>query len=200
MARILLFIAACVAILPGSVTARFPPRFKRFLGRHRMRTHSCDTRYGNETIERVLNRTLSDDCRNTYCATKVSRCCRTRQAFVFAYVLALFDAFNLTYVIGDGSLIGALRHSGMNPCDADEEIFVFMRQYYDNATTAAPGDDRRRFNDAIALARKEREVKIMRFGNIMARRDSAEHFSRLNAVLCTAMAWIFIPACCFAIP
>ena len=25
-------------------------------------------------------------------------------------------------------------------------------------------------------------------------------FSRLNALRCTAMAWIFIPACCFAIP
>ena len=31
-----------------------------------------------------------------------------------------------------------------------------------------------------------------------ARRDSAEHFSRLNAPLFTAMAWIFIPAYCFA--
>ena len=31
-----------------------------------------------------------------------------------------------------------------------------------------------------------------------ARRDSAEDFSRLNALLFTAMAWIFIPACCFA--
>ena len=33
-----------------------------------------------------------------------------------------------------------------------------------------------------------------------ARRDSAEDFSRLNALLFTAMAWIFIPAYCFAIP
>ena len=30
--------------------------------------------------------------------------------------------------------------------------------------------------------------------------DSAEDFSRLNALLCTAMGWILIPAYCFAIP
>ena len=33
-----------------------------------------------------------------------------------------------------------------------------------------------------------------------ARRDSAEDFSRLKARRCTAMAWILIPAYCFAIP
>ena len=33
-----------------------------------------------------------------------------------------------------------------------------------------------------------------------ARRDSAEYFSRLNALLFTAMGWIFIPAHCFAVP
>ena len=33
-----------------------------------------------------------------------------------------------------------------------------------------------------------------------ARRDSAEDFSRLGALLCTATDWIFIPAHCFAIP
>ena len=33
-----------------------------------------------------------------------------------------------------------------------------------------------------------------------ARQDSAEDFSRLDALLFTAMAWIFIPAHCFAIP
>ena len=32
------------------------------------------------------------------------------------------------------------------------------------------------------------------------RRDSAEDFSRLGALLCTATDWIFIPAHCFAIP
>ena len=36
--------------------------------------------------------------------------------------------------------------------------------------------------------------------NYPARRDSAEHFSRLNALLFTAVACIFIPAYCFAIP
>ena len=34
----------------------------------------------------------------------------------------------------------------------------------------------------------------------MARQDSAEDFSRLDALLYTAMAWIFIPAYCFALP
>ena len=34
----------------------------------------------------------------------------------------------------------------------------------------------------------------------IARQDSAEDFSRLNALLCTATDWIFIPAYCFAIP
>ena len=33
-----------------------------------------------------------------------------------------------------------------------------------------------------------------------SRRDSAEDFSRLNALLFTAMAWILIPAYCFAVP
>ena len=33
-----------------------------------------------------------------------------------------------------------------------------------------------------------------------ARHDSADDFSRLNALLFTAMDWIFIPAYCFAIP
>ena len=33
-----------------------------------------------------------------------------------------------------------------------------------------------------------------------ARRDSAEHFSRLKVQCCTAMAWIFIPVYCFAVP
>ena len=33
-----------------------------------------------------------------------------------------------------------------------------------------------------------------------ARQASAEDFSRLDALLFTAMAWIFIPAYCFAIP
>ena len=39
-----------------------------------------------------------------------------------------------------------------------------------------------------------------RFFRVLARRDSAEDFSRLNALLCTATDWIFIPAYCFAIP
>ena len=38
------------------------------------------------------------------------------------------------------------------------------------------------------------------FAFIFARRDSAEDFSRLNALLFTAMAWILIPAHCFAVP
>ena len=37
-------------------------------------------------------------------------------------------------------------------------------------------------------------------GRAVARRDSAEHFSRLGALLFTAVAWIFIPAYCFARP
>ena len=36
--------------------------------------------------------------------------------------------------------------------------------------------------------------------NLTARHDSAEDFSRLGALLFTAMGWIFIPAYCFAIP
>ena len=35
---------------------------------------------------------------------------------------------------------------------------------------------------------------------VTARQGSAEHVSRLKALHCTAMAWIFIPAYCFAIP
>ena len=36
--------------------------------------------------------------------------------------------------------------------------------------------------------------------NTLARQDSAEDISRLNVQRCTAMAWIFIPAYCFAVP
>ena len=38
------------------------------------------------------------------------------------------------------------------------------------------------------------------FEMFLARRDSAEHFSRLDALIFTATTWIFIPAYCFAIP
>ena len=38
------------------------------------------------------------------------------------------------------------------------------------------------------------------FHNYARRRDSAEDFSQLNALLCTARDWIFIPAYCFATP
>ena len=38
------------------------------------------------------------------------------------------------------------------------------------------------------------------YADSLARRDSAEDFSRLNARRCTAKAWIFIPAYCSAIP
>ena len=67
--------------------------------------------------------------------------------------------------------------------NADEEIFVFFQQYYANATTGAPGADRRRFFDAVEVAKAEREVKVMRFGNIMPVRFSArtQHISQLRA-------------------
>ena len=45
-----------------------------------------------------------------------------------------------------------------------------------------------------------RAIKIISGVAIEARRDSAEGFSRLKARRCTAMAWIFIPAHCLAIP
>ena len=101
----------------------------------------------------------------------MSPCCRTRQAFVFAYTVALLEQHNITYVIGDGSLIGALRHGGMNPCDSDEEIFVFFRDYYANANSSAPGGDRARFLAAMAQAKEEQEVKVMTFGNIVVFKD-----------------------------
>ena len=49
------------------------------------------------------------------------------------------------------------------------------------------------------LAPHTSEWAYLKFGS-HARRDSAEHFSRLDALLFTATAWIFIPAYCFAIP
>ena len=39
-----------------------------------------------------------------------------------------------------------------------------------------------------------------RVNAVLARRDSAEDFSRLSALLFTATDWIFIPAYCFALP
>ena len=36
--------------------------------------------------------------------------------------------------------------------------------------------------------------------DVLARQDSAEHFSRLKVQRCTGTGWIFIPAYCFAIP
>ena len=41
---------------------------------------------------------------------------------------------------------------------------------------------------------------LVPLATFFARRDSAEDFSRLNALLFTAMAWIFIPAHRFALP
>ena len=65
---------------------------------------------------------------------------------------------------------------------------------------------------AEALARWEAECLVNRGNNtkhstnkvllslLTARYDPAQHFSRLNALLFTAMASIFIPTYCFAIP
>ena len=41
---------------------------------------------------------------------------------------------------------------------------------------------------------------IATFCLLLARRDSAEDFSRLSALPCTTMDWIFIPVHCFALP
>ena len=43
-------------------------------------------------------------------------------------------------------------------------------------------------------------LKTQRGRGGVARHDSAEDFFRLNALLFTAMGWIFIPAYCFAVP
>ena len=42
------------------------------------------------------------------------------------------------------------------------------------------------------------DAKKQKDGDVAARHDSAEDFSRLNALLCTAMDRILIPAYCFA--
>ncbi len=47
---------------------------------------------------------------------------------------------------------------------------------------------------------KHLELSRKRNGKPPARHDSAEDFSRLNALLFTAMGLIFIPAYCFAVP
>ena len=52
-------------------------------------------------------------------------------------------------------------------------------------------------------AQKELEMvqfELEKFSKTVARHDSAEDFCRLKARRCTAMAWIFIPAYCFALP
>ena len=47
-------------------------------------------------------------------------------------------------------------------------------------------------------AKNEALVKCV--AKAVARHDPAEDFSRLNALLFTAMGWIFIPAYCFTVP
>ena len=51
-----------------------------------------------------------------------------------------------------------------------------------------------------AKAKKKARTKAGLIADALARHDSAEDFSRLDALLFTAMAWIFIPAYCFARP
>ena len=65
------------------------------------------------------------------------------------------------------------------------------------AAFVAPGGDGPEL-DALLRARCEPAADAS--GNNEARHDSAEDFSRLDALLFTAMAWIFIPAYCFAVP
>ena len=48
--------------------------------------------------------------------------------------------------------------------------------------------------DGLTCGRSRKECDL----TLPARRDSAEDFSRLNALLCTAMDWILITAYCFA--
>ena len=53
----------------------------------------------------------------------------------------------------------------------------------------------------ISLASLQRgEEAVLAYHASIARHDSAEDFCRLNALLCTAVGWIFIPAYCFALP
>ena len=54
-----------------------------------------------------------------------------------------------------------------------------------------------------ARLRRDARVVVVGCGNAdfsAARHDSAEDFCRLKAPCCTAKAWIFIPAYCFAVP
>ena len=54
---------------------------------------------------------------------------------------------------------------------------------------------------ASASAQKRQRSRRLAGRAPKARRDlSADDFSRLNALLFTAMAWMFIPAHCFAVP
>ena len=54
--------------------------------------------------------------------------------------------------------------------------------------------------EVVRACEKTYEAGAMKSAGIMARQDSAEDFSRLDALLFTAMARIFIPAYCFALP
>ena len=56
-------------------------------------------------------------------------------------------------------------------------------------------------NDGLTLSKQGRRRLLLSRNEGPggpARRDSAEHFSRLGALLFTALAWIFIPAYCSA--
>mgnify|MGYP002039486777 CR=1 FL=1 len=55
-------------------------------------------------------------------------------------------------------------------------------------------------NPELARALEDPNLLRQSMRAMRARQDSAENFSRLDALLFTATAWIFIPAYCFAVP
>ena len=67
---------------------------------------------------------------------------------------------------------------------------------YGGADTAIPGI----VSDSFDCFMDQLGAFADKGGAAGVRRDFAEDFSRLKARRCTAMAWIFIPAYCFAIP
>ena len=83
---------------------------------------------------------------------------------------------------------------------ADREAALLARDkaLADRAADAATAADAAMADQEARLEKLMQEQLEAKDATTVARRDS--HFSRLDALLRTAVAWIFIPAYCFAVP
>ena len=130
-------------------------------------------------------------------------CADIEQAIAHIRALPL-NAYGFSLIMGDadgGLALIEKTSAGLVVLDPEQYAIAHTNHILDedfaaqNPTQSEPTDSngRRRLENARALLAAGVPARE-------ARHDSAEEFCRLKARRCTAMAWIFIPAYCFAIP